>query len=163
MTTKAATLELEVPPGEPVILFRRFVAAPPELVWDLYTSCEHLRNWWGPRALEMVECSVDVRPGGAWRHVVRAPDGSTHGFGGRYVTVDRPHTLSCTFAYDGVPGQEALDTVTFAAVDGGTMIAGRSDHGSVQARDAHVASGMESGMRDSYDRLAELLSAVQAA
>ena len=162
MTTTTA-LELQIPPGQPVILFRRFVKAPPELVWDVYTRCEHLRNWWGPRSLEMVECSVDVRPGGAWRHVVRAPDGAVHGFGGEYVTVERPRTLSCTFTYDGAPGQAALDTVTFEPVDGGTMVHGRSEHGSVEARDAHVAAGMESGMRDSYDRLGELLDSMQAA
>jgi uncharacterized protein YndB with AHSA1/START domain len=161
MTTTTA-LELEIPPGEPVIRFRRFVTAPPELVWEAYTRCEHLRNWWGPRALEMVECAVDLRPGGAWRHVVRAPDGSVHGFGGEYVTVERPHTLACTFVYDGAPDQSALDTVTFEAVDGGTLIHGHSQHDSVEARDAHVASGMEAGMRESYDRLGELLDTLRA-
>lgn len=157
-----ASLELEIPPGQPVILFRRFVAAPPELVWEVYTRCEHLRNWWGPRNLEMVECSVDVRPGGAWRHVVRAPDGSVHGFGGEYLIVERPHTLSSTFVYDGAPDHPATDTVTFEATGGGTLIRGRSEHASVEARDAHVASGMEPGMRDSYDRLGELLAELQA-
>ena len=62
MTTTAA-LELEIPPGEPVILFRRFVTAPPELVWDVYTRCEHLRNWWGPRSRAMLYLGRMLRSG----------------------------------------------------------------------------------------------------
>jgi hypothetical protein len=42
-------LEIEVPPGEPAVVFRRLVDAPPELVFAVWTEPEHLRNWWGPR------------------------------------------------------------------------------------------------------------------
>lgn len=161
MTTTTA-LELEIPPDQPLILWRRFVKAPPELVWEVFTEARHLRNFWGPRALETVICDVDVRPGGAWRHVVRAPDGSEHGFHGEYVTVAPPRQLTQTFVYEGAPDHTAIDSITLEAVAGGTLIVGRSEHDSLAARDAHVAAGMEAGMRETYDRLAELLDALQA-
>jgi uncharacterized protein YndB with AHSA1/START domain len=160
--TATTTLELEIPTDRPAILFRRFVKAPLELVWDVYTRCEHLSSWWGPAALRMELCEVDLRPGGAWRHVVRDPAGGEHGFHGVYRIVDAPNRLSNTFVYEGAPDHEAIDTVTFAAVDGGTMITGESVHDSMASRDAHVASGMEGGMRESYDRLAEVLASLQA-
>jgi uncharacterized protein YndB with AHSA1/START domain len=43
-------LEIEIPPGEPVIAFRRVVEAPPDLVFRMYTEPEHLRRWWVPGA-----------------------------------------------------------------------------------------------------------------
>jgi uncharacterized protein YndB with AHSA1/START domain len=161
MAPTTPTLELEIPTDRPVIRFRRFVKAPPELVWDVYTKCEHLGNWWGPAALTMEICDVDLRPGGAWRHVVRDPAGGEHGFHGEYRVVDAPRRLSATFVYEGAPDHEAVDTVTFEPHDGGTLIAGESVHDSIASRDAHVASGMESGMRESYDRLGVLLARLQ--
>ena len=43
-------LAIEVPAGEPAVVFRRFVDAPSDLVFAVWTEPEHLRNWWGPRA-----------------------------------------------------------------------------------------------------------------
>jgi len=63
MTTTG--IELSVPTDEPVIRYRRFVKAPPELMFAMWTEPEHLRNWWGPRELELVLCEVDLRVGGA--------------------------------------------------------------------------------------------------
>jgi len=160
--TPTTAMELEIPTDRPVITWRRFVKASPEVLWEAFTRCEHLSNWWGPANLTMVQCDVDVRPGGAWRHVVRAPDGSEIGFHGEYRVVDRPRTLSNTFVFDPVPDHYAVDTITFEPQDGGTLIVGHSEHDTIEARDAHVAGGMESGMRESFDRLAALAEQLQA-
>ncbi|HXA30327.1 MAG TPA: SRPBCC family protein [Candidatus Angelobacter sp.] len=161
--TPTTTLDLEIPAGKPIIRWSRFVSAPPELVWKAFTQAEHLRNWWGPASLTTVVCEVDLRPGGAWRTVSQAPDGSQFGFHGEYRVVDEPHRLVNTFVYEGAPDHYAVDSVTFEAVDGGTMITGHSEHDTLEARDAHVAAGMEGGMRESYDRLTAVLDALQAA
>jgi len=47
-------------------------------------------------------------------------------------------------------------------VDGGTMLVSTMVHDSVEARDMHVASGMEEGILDSYRRLDELVAEEQA-
>jgi uncharacterized protein YndB with AHSA1/START domain len=161
--TPTTTLDLEIPTDQPVITWRRFVSAPPELVWKVFTECAHLSNWWGPASLTLVVCEIDLRPGGAYRHVVRAPDGGEHGFHGEYCVVDEPRRLVNTFVYEGAPDHYAVDSVTFEPVDGGTMITGHSEHDTLEARDAHVAGGMEGGMRESYDRLSALLASLQAA
>jgi uncharacterized protein YndB with AHSA1/START domain len=143
-------LEIETPADEPVIVFRRFVKAPPELVFRAYTDPELLKHWWGPRYLEMTVCEVDLRVGGNYRFVHRAPDGQEFGFHGEYREIEAPH-------------REALDSAVFEAFDGGTMVSGRSMHDSVEARDLHVASGMEQGMNETYERLDEWVAAHQAA
>jgi uncharacterized protein YndB with AHSA1/START domain len=156
--TTTSTLELDIPPGEPVIAMRRFVQAPPELVFAAYTDPEHLKNWWGPRYLTLTVDEIDVRPGGRYRFVHTAPDGGEHAFHGEYREVDPPRRLVTTFVYEGMPDDEAVETMEFQAVDGGTLIVGHSLHGSVEARDEHIANGMEQGMRESYDRLDDLLA-----
>ena len=76
--------------GEPVITYRRFVPAPPELVFEAWTKPEHLTQWLGPAYLELSVCEIDLRVGGAYRFVHRAPDGTEHGFHGEYLEVVRP-------------------------------------------------------------------------
>ena len=155
-TTK--TLDITAPPGSPVIEFRRFVRATPELLFRVHTEPEHVRHWWGPRNLELVVCEIDLRVGGAYRFVHRAPDGSEYGFHGVYREIERPHRLSHTFVYEGAPEHEAVDTSVFEAVEGGTMIHGTSVFVSVEARDFHLESGMEGGIRETYERLDELVA-----
>lgn len=152
-------LELEIPPDEPVIIYHRFVKAPPQLVFEAFTEPRHLRNWWGPRRLEVVECEVDLRVGGAWRLVSRAPDGQEFAFRGEFRVIDPPRTLEQTFVFEPVPDHYSVDTATFEQVEGGTIVHGRSVHDTLMARDMHVASGMESGMRESMERLDEVVAA----
>ncbi len=152
-------LELQVPTDEPVIRFRRFVAAPPELVFELLTTPAHMRRWLGPRSLEMTSCEVDLRVGGTWSYTYRAPDGSEFAFHGEYLEVEPPHRAVQTFVFEGYPDAVATETMALQPVEGGTLLVGESRHTSFAHRDAHVASGMESGMTESYTRLDELIDA----
>jgi hypothetical protein len=47
-------------------------------------------------------------------------------------------------------------------VEGGTMMTTTTRHDSVEARDMRVANGMEEGIIDSMDRIAELVASVQS-
>ena len=86
MTT--TQLVIETPADTPEIRTRRFVKAPPALVFEAWTTAEHLREWWGPRNLQIVLCEVDLRVGGGYRIVHRAPDGQEFGFHGDYREID---------------------------------------------------------------------------
>ena len=155
MTTTA--LDMTVPTDEPVIRTRRFVKAPPELVFDAWTKPEHLRKWWGPRRLEMVVCEVDLQVGGSWRFVHRAPDGQEFAFYGVYREIDRPSRLVATWTWAGMPDDEAIQTLTLEAVDGGTMVHSEARHKTIAERDQHIENGMEQGMIETYERLDEFL------
>jgi uncharacterized protein YndB with AHSA1/START domain len=161
MTTTA--LDITTPADEPVIITSRFFKAPPELIFDAWTNPKHLANWWGPRRLELVGCDVDLRVGGAWRFVSRAPDGQEFAFRGEYLEVDQPHRLVATWIWEGMPDDVAVETLTLEAVDGGTMVHSEARHTTLAARDQHVENGMEGGLTESYKRLDELVESLQSA
>lgn len=43
--------------GNKLILSRIF-DAPPELMFEMWSSCEHLKHWWGSREWPMEECRM---------------------------------------------------------------------------------------------------------
>jgi len=155
--------EITVPAGEPVIEVRRFLEAPPELVYRACTEGECLRRWFGPRRLEITECDIDLRVGGTWRIVQRAPDGMEFAFHGEFLELDPPHRRVGTFVYEGAPEHEAVETLVLEAVEGGTMLTTTTRHSSLEARDMHVANGMEEGIIESMERLVELVASVPEA
>ncbi len=154
--------EIIMPAGEPIIEVRRFLKAPPEMVYRVLTEAEFLRRWWGPRRLEIAECKVDLRVGGTWRIVHRAPDGSKFAFHGEFLELDPPRRRVATFVYEGAPDATATETFELGAVKGGTLLRSVMVHDSVANRDMHVDSGMEEGLLDSYARMDELLAEVSA-
>jgi len=157
--TTTSPLDLSIPADEPVIRFTRFVRAPRGLVFAAFTEAEHLRRWWGPSILENVVCEVDLRVGGGYRIVQRAPDGQEFGFHGEYLEIDAPRRVVSTFVFEGAPDHPAVETVVLEETAGGTMVRAETRHDSLSSRDAHVASGMEPGLRESYERLDALLEA----
>jgi uncharacterized protein YndB with AHSA1/START domain len=46
------------------IVFERTYDAPVELVWQAWTDCSMLKEWWGPDNVTIPECEVDLRVGG---------------------------------------------------------------------------------------------------
>ena len=151
-------MEFLAPHDEPVIVFRRAFNAPARLVFAAWTEPQHLRHWRGPRGFELVAGEIDLRVGGGYRFVHRAPDGSRYVFCGQYLEIERPSRLVSTFVYEAAPDIEALDEVTFEEEDGGTTrVTGRSAFPTFQARDLYLSGGAERGLAESHDRLHELL------
>jgi len=85
-------------------------------------------------------------------------DGNTYGFHGVFHGTPSPDGVVQTFEFEGEPGHVSLDTWTFEDRGGSTLVRSVSSFQSVEDRDGMVASGMEHGVRDSYERLAELLA-----
>ena len=163
MTMTNEETQITIPPGEPVIKVRRFFKAPPELLYRVITEGEFLRRWWGPRRLEVAECDVDLRVGGTWRVVHRAPDGTEFVFHGEFLELTPPWRRVGTWVWEGATEHKATETLVLEPVDGGTMLVSTMVHTSVEARDMHVANGMEGGIIESHERLDEVLAEVQAA
>ncbi len=155
-----AKTSFTIEPGKPTVVIRRLFDAPRHLVFAAWTKPEHVARWYGWRESTLSECRIDLRPGGAWRYVIRMPDGSEHGFGGVYREVVPPERLVYTFCYDGYPDAEAIETVIFEERNAKTLLTSTLLHKSVENRDGHVASGMEAGAAETLDRLAELLASL---
>ena len=64
-----------------------------------------------------------------------------------------------TFTWDGNPDGVSLETLTFEPLDGGRCrTVGVSVVDSMQAQAAMMASGMEVGINEGYEKLDELLA-----
>jgi uncharacterized protein YndB with AHSA1/START domain len=153
-------LKITTPTAREIVLTRSF-KAPRKLVFEAWTKPEHVVRWWGCGAFTMPVCEIDLRPGGAWRYVLRSPDGAEHGFHGVYREIVPPARLVHTYIYEPYPDHGALNTVTFEEHLGRTTVTETVLHHSVEGRDGHLNSGMEQGATESLNRLAALLASMQ--
>ena len=146
-------------PSDRELVITAVLDAPRRLVFEATTRPEHVKRWWGLRNSTMTVCDIDLRPGGAWRYVVRDNvTGRDYGFSGIYREITPPERLVYTEGWEGLPGHDYLVTATLDEKDGKTTLTSRLQYKSVEDRDGHVNSGMERGMRETYDRLGELLT-----
>ena len=152
--TGSATVTL---PTDTEILITRTFGAPPDLVFEVWTTPRHVERWWGSADAPVVLCEIDLRVGGAWRYVVRDQSGAELGWRGTYLEVEAPRRLVATELFEAHPEGEAVNTATFeVGPDGTTVLTVLVRHSSRENRDGHVNSGMEPGMQRTFDRLDEL-------
>ena len=102
-------------------------------------------------------CEIDLRPGGVWHFVWRRGDGSEIAMRGVYREIVSPERLVSTEAWGG-DWPETLNTVLLSEQNGKTTITTRVLYSSREVRDAALKTGMEGGMAESFDRLAEYLA-----
>jgi uncharacterized protein YndB with AHSA1/START domain len=154
--------EITAEPGIPVIVITREFDAPRELVFRAHTDPDLLVRWLGPRDLATAIDRYAARDGGTWRYVQTDAAGNAYGFHGVFHGDPSPDAIVQTFEFEGAPGHVCLQTATFTERDGKTLTRTVSSFQSVEDRDAMIASGMERGVHDSGERLAELLARLQA-
>jgi uncharacterized protein YndB with AHSA1/START domain len=152
--------------GEFEIEMTRTFDAPRHLVFAAYTQPELLKRWLlGPDGWSLPVCEVDLRPGGSYRYVWRHDArGTEMGAGGifREIVPDERIVQTEMFDQPWYEG-EAVNTVTFTEMDGRTEMRTVMRYRSRETRDAILASGMASGVKVSYDRLAGILAATVSA
>ena len=149
-------------PSEREIVATRVFDAPRRLVWECFTSPEHVPQWMlDPEGWTMPVCEIDLRPGGAWHFVWRRADGTEMSMTGEYREVVPPERLVNTEAvrWEG-EWPETLNTTVFAEEQGRTTVTCTVLYPSKEARDAAFRTGMKDGVSLSYDRLAAYLQAL---
>lgn len=157
------TTTITAEPGKQEIFITREFDAPRQLVFKALTDPRLVPQWWGPRYLSTEVDRMDVRPGGQWRFTHRDSTGNAYAFHGVYHEVLAPERIIDTFEFEGLPetGHVTLETMKLEELPGGrTRLTVQSVYQSVADRDATLQSGMESGVKDTYDRLDELLKAL---
>jgi uncharacterized protein YndB with AHSA1/START domain len=140
-------------PTDERILITRGFDAPRHLLYRAWTEPGLVERWWGGERGEVTSAEIDLRVGGAWRCVMVIDDGSEVAFRGEYREIVPNERIVSTEVYEGMPDVEALNTVTFAEADGRTTLRVLVQLASKEARDAHLASGMETGMQEGMDLL----------
>ncbi len=157
MTVTTRETQVTVDDKVPVIRITREFDAPPAKVFQAHADPQLLTQWLGPRDLEMTVDHFDCRTGGAYRYVHRRGD-DEFGFYGSFHEVRPNELIVQTFTFEGVPDSVALGWAHFEALgDERTRLTVTSLAGSFEERAAVLASGMEHGVRDGYEKLDELL------
>ena len=158
--TGSGTATVTLPTDEQILITREF-DAPRHLVYRAWTEPELVGRWWSGNRGEVTVAEVDLRVGGTWRYVMVTDDGFEAAFRVEYREIVPNERIVSTEVYEGMPEVEALNTVTFAEADGRTTLTMLVQHASKETRDAHIASGMEAGVRAAMDLLERVANALR--
>ena len=93
------------------LIITRLLNAPRELVWDVFTTPEHIKNWWGPNGFTNTIDKMDVKPGGESEFVMHGPDGTDYKNKSIYKEIIRPERI----VFEHVSGPKFIATITFTA------------------------------------------------
>jgi|SRR5579864_8886113 len=155
----SSDLTLTTPSDREIVITRGF-DAPRRLVFEAWTSPEHVPHWLlGPEGWSMAVCEIDLRPGGAWHFVWRKSDGAEMEMRGLYREIVPPERLVSSESWGG-NWPETLNTLIFSEEGAKTTITLTILYPSKEARDAALQTGMKDGVAESFNRFTEYLNAI---
>jgi uncharacterized protein YndB with AHSA1/START domain len=152
--------EIIAEPGKQELFIKREFDAPRDLVFKAHVDPDIYVKWCGPRDLTMTIEKWEPRAGGSYKFTHQR-DGHKYAFLGVNHEVVEPERIIGTFEFDGLPepGHVLLGTTRFEELPGGrTRLVHQSLFQSVEDRDGMIASGMERGVNDGYEKLDEILA-----
>ncbi|MCC7502848.1 MAG: SRPBCC domain-containing protein [Flavobacteriales bacterium] len=154
-TVENLTGNVVTTPASTEIRITRVFLAPRALVYEAWTSAEMLVHWFGCAAFTTISAEADARVGGAWRVVMRSPEGPDFPAFGRYLELVPVERITMTHQWEKQvvevnPAQhETVVTVELFEVPGGTRLEFRQTGlASEASRDSHIG-----GWCDSMDAL----------
>jgi uncharacterized protein YndB with AHSA1/START domain len=152
--------------------------APRALIWKAWTELDRLKQWWGPKSFTMLECTLDLRPGGQFHYHMRGPAGATSAdMWGKFVfrEIVPPERLVFVTSFSDAEGNtvrapfsadfplDVMSTLTFQEQGGRTTLLMRGEP--LNASEAERAffknmfPSMQQGWKGTLDQLAEHLAA----
>ena len=149
---------IEAVPDVPIVRITREFDAPKERVFRAHVEPDLIVQWLGPRDLEMTIDHFDCRTGGSYRYLHRRGD-EEYAFHGCFHEVREHEYIVQTFTFEGMPDGVTLEKLRLEDLPGGRCrLVATSLCDSFADRDAMLASGMNEGIRDGYERLDEMLA-----
>lgn len=147
--------------AERELALSRIVEAPRETVFRLATDPRQLTHWWGPHGYSVPEVEMELRAGGLFRSVMRAPDGTLYPSSGSFLEVVPPERFVFTDGYepDFRPAPQHFMTGVFLFEALGphrTRVTARAMHRDAEDRAKHEEMGFYDGWGQMLDRLAAL-------
>jgi uncharacterized protein YndB with AHSA1/START domain len=144
---------VEFPSDLEIVTTREF-DAPLELVFDVLTKPEHVRNWFAPFTDVVTECTIDLRVGGNYHIVFVTEDGTECSFRGTFLEVEPPTRTVATWLFEGWPDAEAVESVELHETDGVTKLTMRLAFRDQAGRDHMTKSD---GQEDSFNKMEDYL------
>lgn len=148
-----------VPEGLPFIEIQRDFDAPVEAVFRAHRDPDLIKQWLGPRGLQMEIDTYDFTTGGRYRYIHRNDKGEEYPFNGVFHVVRENELAIQTFEFEQFPDVVSIETLRFEDLGNGrTRLHIHSSYPSVESRDGMAAGNMEAGVSEGYERLEELLA-----
>jgi uncharacterized protein YndB with AHSA1/START domain len=147
-------------PSDREVVITRAFDAPLPLVWQAHTTPELLKRWAaGPPGWTMEVCEIDLRVGGAWRWVLRGPNGEEMRLHGVHTEIVHHERISRTELFEpSWYAGEAVGTLALSESAGKTTLTVTLRYQSKEIRDAVLKFPMADGMAAGYDKLDALLA-----
>jgi len=128
----------------------RLLDAPRELVWEVWTDPEHIKNWWGPAGFTNTISIMDVKEEGAWEFIMHGPDGTDYRNKHIFKEIVKPERL----VLDHVTAPRFRMTATFTEQGEKTLLTIHSLFESEnQLREVIKVFKADEGMKQNVDRL----------
>jgi len=153
------------------LVLERVVDVPRELIWTAWTTPGHLKKWFTPAPWTTIDCEIDLRPGGAFRTVMRSPEGQEFPNVGCYLEIVKNEKLVWTNAlvagYRPNPAGANIEecaSIIFTAVisleqhGAGTKYSALVMHGSAEDRQRHDEMGFRDGWGKALDQLVAVMT-----
>jgi uncharacterized protein YndB with AHSA1/START domain len=157
--TSSGPAKVTTPTDEQILITREF-DAPKHQVYKAWTTPELVKRWWAGRRGEVTLIEMDLRVGGKWRYVLVAEGGMEVGFHGEYREIVPNERIVSTEIFEGLPDAPedhvAVNTVTFAEMEGRTILSLLTQLKTKEDRDAILESGMEVGMQEQMEIIEEI-------
>lgn len=152
------------------LVLEREVDVPLEKLWRGLTEAEQVKKWFCPKPWQVVDCRMDLRPGGEFYFVMQSPEGQQFPSSGCYLFVNPKKQIIWTAALapgfrPALPATEndkecsALTmscVITLEARGNNTLYNATVLHNSAEHRKQHEAMGFHVGWGICLDQLVEL-------
>ncbi|WP_183101184.1 SRPBCC family protein [Nocardioides pelophilus] len=150
---------IEADPDIPTVRIVREFDAPVELVYRAHVDPELVKQWLGPRSIDMDIEKWDMRTGGEYRYTALRDGEEIAHFYGSVHRVWENQKIIQTFGFEEMPEAVSLETLELHDLgDGRTRLEILSVVDSMEAQAGMMASGMEVGINEGYAALDALLA-----
>ncbi len=142
----------------------REIDVAPELVWRAWTEPELIKQWFAPAPWSIADCSIDLRPGGAFATTMKSPDGEEYPNAGCILEVVPGERLVWTESMDPGYRPKTIDMPLTAILEleptasGGTRYRAVALHQDPAGVKQHQEMGFDEGWSAALDQLVALMS-----
>ena len=103
------------------LVITRLLNAPRELVFEAWTTPDHIKHWWGPNGFTNTIHTMDVKKDGVWEFVMHGPDGTDYRNKSIFKEIVKPERI----VFEHVTGPKFTTTITFEAQGNKTFLTWR--------------------------------------
>ncbi len=147
----------------------RTLDIPVERAWKAWTTPELICEWFCPKPWKVVECEIDLVPGGIFKTIMQSPEGEKHPNLGCFLEIVPLKKIVWTDVL--LPGFQPADLpisgaglaitciISFEERAGATFYTAIARHKNDEDRKKHLEMGFQEGWGICADQLVELMKA----